>query len=401
MSGSIGFFLIGIKKFSTSSIKAESIMKIAMIGLKGIPAKWGGIEKYVEEVGKRLVRRGHEVTVFGSKWYCKDYQEKFYKGIKIVQVPALHFQATDALSNGFFACLASLFQPFDVVHFHNYASFVFVAPLRLMGKTTVVTAHGLVDSNWVNPKYNRFGHSVIRNTGAIGLKRAHCVTTVADYWKTRIKDKFKIDAIVLSSGIDEAVHCEPQIITEKYGLEANKYILFLGRIDPIKRAEWLSNLNLNDKSIRIVVAGGAQDESTNDYFAEIKKRASHRPEVIFTGNVVGKEKAELLSNCRFFVNPSSSEGLPITVLEAMSYRRCCLVSDIPAHREIIDHGRTGFLFKGDKMNEFERLANQVLNLPETQIDEISSNAKNQTSNTYNWDRTAQLTEDVYRGLVNG
>jgi glycosyltransferase involved in cell wall biosynthesis len=375
-------------------------LRIAFIGLKGIPAKWGGMEKYVEEVGKRLVKRGHEVTVFGSRWYCGDYEEKYYEGMRLVKVPTLHLQATDALSNALFASLCTLLRPFNIVHFHNYASYIFAVPLRLLGKTVVVTTHGLVDSNWINPKYSLFAHSVIKNAGAIGLRRAHCVTTVADYWRIRIKDEFNIDAFVLPSGIDEAVHCEPRVILEKYGLETAKYILFLGRIDPIKRVDWVSNLNLTDRNVRIVIAGDAQDESTKSYFTWIKRKALDRPQVLFTGNVVGREKAELLSNCRLFLNPSSSEGLPLTVLEAMSYERCCLGSDIPAHREIIEDGRTGFLFQGDQAIRFEELVNQVLSLPETEISAIGANAKRQISNTYNWDRTAELTEQVYRGVLN-
>ena len=81
-------------------------VKIAIVGLKGIPAKWGGIEKYVEEVGKRLVKRGHEVTVFGSRWFCQDYSNKTYKGINIRRLPVINLQATDALSNAFLAMIA-------------------------------------------------------------------------------------------------------------------------------------------------------------------------------------------------------------------------------------------------------------------------------------------------------
>jgi glycosyltransferase involved in cell wall biosynthesis len=370
-----------------------------MVGTKGIPAKWGGIEKYVEEVGKRLVQRGHEVTVFASRWYCKDYTGDFYEGIRIIRVPALHLQATDALSNSFFAFLRILIQPFDIVHFHGYASYYFVAPVRVLGKIAVVTTHGLVDASWENPKYGGFAHRMLRMAGSIGLKRAHCVTTVAPYWKRRIKDVFHVDACVLPAGLDKADYRAPRIIKERYGLETGGYVLFLGRTDPIKRVDWVSRLRPDQGGLKIVIAGGAQDEPTRKYLAALRSNVGQDPRVIFTGPVVGEEKAELLSNCRFFVNPSTSEGLPITVLEAMSYGRCCVASDIPAHREIIDHGKTGFLFKAESADAFQELVKGVSQLSSKDLEAIGAIAKNRIAGEYNWGRTTDLTEEIYGGLL--
>jgi glycosyltransferase involved in cell wall biosynthesis len=373
-------------------------MRIAMLGTKGIPAKWGGIEKYVEEVGKRLAERGHEVTVFASRWYCRDYTGDSYKGIRIIRVPALHLQATDALSNSFFAFLRILIQPFDIVHFHSYGSYFFVAPVRALGKNTVVTSHGLIDASWENPKYGGFAHRVLRTAGSIGLRRAHCVTTVAAYWKERIEDAFHVDACVLPAGLDKADFRAPRIIRERYGLETGSYLLFLGRIDPIKRVDWVSGLR-SQGGLKIVIAGGAQDEPTGKYLAELQGKVAQNPRVIFTGPVTGEEKAELLSNCRFFVNPSTSEGLPITVLEAMSYGRCCVASDIPAHREIIEHGKTGFLFEVGSADAFRELVEAVSRHSPEDLGAIGAVAKNRIGGEYNWGRTTDLTEEIYGGLL--
>jgi len=382
-------------------VKTGSKYRIAMVGLKGVPAKWGGIEKYVEQVGRRLVERGHKVTVFGSRWYCKDYHRNYYEGIRIIRVPALHLQATDALSNAFFASLRMLVEPFDIVHFHGYASYFFVVPLRALGKITVVTSHGLVDVSWENPKYGGFAHWVIRTSGSIGLRRADCVTTVADHWKRRIKEEFHIEAKVVPAGIDRATYCEPLIIKEKYGLDAEGYILFLGRVDPIKHVDWVSRLRLDRKDMKIVIAGGAQDQRTAKYLADLKDLCVGNSQMTFTGPVVGKEKAELLSNCALFVNPSSSEGLPLTVLEAMSYGRCCLASDIPAHREVIQDGGTGYLFHSGSFEAFNQAVIAVLGQSLLELHDIGSRAKARISAEYDWDRTADLTEEIYRGLIDG
>jgi len=375
--------------------------KIAMVGLKGIPAKWGGMEKYVEEVGKRLVERGHEVTVFASQWYCKDYAGDSYEGMRIIRVPTLHLQATDALSNAFFAFLRILVRPFDIVHFHGYASYFFVAPIRALGKTTVVTTHGLIDASWENPKYGGFAHRVLRNAGAIGLRRADRVTTVAAYWQRRIADIFGIDAPVMPAGLDRVEYREPRIIRERYGLKRGSYMLFLGRIDPIKRVDWLSSLRSDQGQLKIVIAGGAQDEPTEEYLADLRASVAQDPRFIFTGPVAREEKAELLSNCRFFMNPSASEGMPITVLEAMSYGRCCLASDIPAHREIIENGESGFLFDAESRDAFQEAVKATSKLNSSELEAIGAVASKRVTAEYDWDRTADLTEKTYGDLRHG
>jgi glycosyltransferase involved in cell wall biosynthesis len=206
---------------------------------------------------------------------------------------------------------------------------------------------------------------------------------------------------VLPSGLNAAIYHPPDIIKREYALGMNDFLLFLGRIDPIKRIDWLLRAAVDDPSMAIVIAGGAQDKSTEKYFQELRTMAirdSRR--VIFTGPVYGAKKAELLSNCRLFVNPSMSEGLPIAVLEAMSYQRCCLGSDIPAHQEVISNGRTGFLFEHDNVYDFERMLKRVLRLSTDELNEIGGKARAQVSRAYDWDRTAFLTEQIYGGLVN-
>jgi len=375
-------------------------MRIAMIGVKGIPAKWGGMEKYVEEIGSRLVQRGHEVTVFGSRWYCANYKEDYYKGIRIRRMPTIHSQAADALSNAFMAAISIILGNYDIVHFHGYASYYFVIPLRLLGHKTVVTTHGLADAEWANPKYGKLGHFIIRLAGGIGIRHANRISTVARYWQKTIREKFRIDPEVLPGGLDEPVQLPARIINDKYGLTSGDYILFLGRIDPIKRVDWVTRLSLTDNAIKLVIAGGTQDESTRGYLEGIITEASGNDQVIFTGPVFGDEKSELLSNCKFLVNPSSSEGLPITVLEAMSYGRCCVASNIPAHKEIIDDGLTGFLFDWKSMEDFQLKVKDVSMLSAFALKTIGLRAKLQTASQYDWDRTAQLTEDVYKGLIN-
>ncbi len=374
-------------------------LRIAMVGLKGIPAKWGGIEKYVEEIGKRLVQRGHEVTVFGSRWYCEDYKEDFYKGIRIRRVPTIHSQAADALSNAFFAALVIIFSNYDIVHFHGYASYYFIPFIKAFGKRTVITAHG-VESGWDNPKYSCLARKIIFGAFRVGIYQAHQVTTVANHLKSKIERDFGIKAEVLTSGIVQEKVQPPQLIKEKYGLQGEDYVLFLGRIDPIKRVEWvLDTKELLSDNFKIVIAGGAQDSSSNAYLQILEQKHKCDPRIIFTGPVFGDEKAELYSNCILFLSPSQDEGLPITLLEACSYGKCSIVTDIEAYREVIKNGLNGFLFPKDDKNEFINITNKVINMPAELIKNMGLEAKKTVEARFSWDVTLHSYEKLYSDLL--
>ncbi len=374
-------------------------LNIAMIGTKGIPAKWGGIEKYIEEIGCRLARRGHTVTVFGSKWYCGDYAEDTYLGMRIFRVPTVHLKATDALTNAFFATMVIAAGNYDIVNFHGYASYYFAPLAGRKGKLTVVTAHG-VESGWDNPKYGFLARKIIKQAFRIGLTRADLVTTVAEHLKVTIQEKFNIEAHVLPSGLDKVDFQPAAIIKQKYNLKGLDYLLFLGRIDPIKRVDWLLDLPAKlSENLKIVIAGGPQDTSTEAYYHELTGKSKDLSNIIFTGAVSGDEKAELLSNCLMFLAPSSYEGLPITVLEALAHARCCVASQIPAHCEVVEDGLTGFLFPRNDKSAFIRLVNQLITKPKEYIASVGDRANKRAAAKLNWDKTSVLYEQLFWSLI--
>ncbi len=373
-------------------------IKIAYIGTKGIPAKWGGIEKYIEEVGRRMVTRGHDVTVFGSKWYCDKYEEPLYLGMQIQRVPSIKLQATDALTNAFWAALATIKGKYDIAHFHGLASYFYIPMVKKSGKITITTTHAM-ESNWENTKYNLLGRLVIKQAFKFGIRHAHHTTTVAQHLKDKIKSNYGREALLLPSGLDRVAYQAPDVIKRKYSLYGKDYLLFLGRIDPIKRVEWVLDLSsMLDKNIYMVIAGGAQDSSTEAYLHYLKQKARPDTNVIFTGPVFGREKAELFSNCLMFLAPSMDEGLPLTVLEAIAYGKCCIVSDLPAFRTVIENGLTGFLFpKNDKDQFIATVANLI---PAAQkLELIGKTAKQKITSAFDWEKTAERTERLYNQLL--
>jgi glycosyltransferase involved in cell wall biosynthesis len=372
-----------------------------MIGTKGIPAKWGGIETYIEEVGKRLVQRGHEVTVFASRWYCADYREKTYLGMKIRSVPTLHYQPTDALCNAVLSSILVMKGRYDIVHFHAHGSYYFMPLVKRSGKTVVATVHQ-TESAWDNPKYGAFGRNFIRNGFIKGLSTADRITTVASHLKNQLQEQFGVSSVITSSGIQVETPVAPEIISEKYGLGDRNYFLFLGRIDPIKRVDWLLDLiNFLPEGTKLAIAGGAQDPTTLAYFEGLQEKCTDRLRCVFTGPVQGREKLELLSNCHSFVMASSNEGLPVTLIEAMSFGKCCLVSDIPAHTEIVEDGISGLLFQTGEREALLRQFKQLLAMPASALSHIGATARERVLNRYSWDLTTTVFEKVYREALEG
>ncbi len=373
-------------------------IKIAFIGSKGIPAKWGGIEKYIEEIGKRLADRGHDVTVFGSKWYCAEYKKALYRGIRVERVSSIRFQATDALTNGLNAALAIMKNVYDIVHFHGLASYYYIPMVKMTGKITVVTTHAM-ESNWDNVKYNRLGRLVIKKAFETGMKHAHCVTTVAQHLKEKIKKEYNRNAILLPSGLDKVDLQEPDLIRKKYGLQGKDYLLFLGRIDPIKRPEWVLDLaQVVGNKINLVIAGGSQDSTSEIYLNHLKRKAGASTNIIFTGSVAGKEKAELFSNCLMFLAPSLDEGLPLTVLEAIAYGQCCVVSDIPAFRSVIENGVSGFIFPKTSIDKFISTVSNLMH-SQQRLTLIGKEAKRRILSKFDWNCTTEKTERLYFKLL--
>lgn len=372
-------------------------LRIAMIGTKGIPAKWGGIEKYVEEISSRLVDRGHTVKVYCSKWYCREYENNIHKGVHIVKLPVLNLQATSALNNALIASLHSVISKYDIVHFHGFASYLFIPLIKIFGKRIVITVHN-VEAGWNNPKYNSLAKSVIKHSFEVGLKYADLVTTVAGHLQKQISAEYGLNSELLPSGIDDFAAADSSLI-KRYGLEPNKYILFIGRLDPVKRIEWLVDLPELANNMKIVIAGGSQDEKTEVYRKRLVSKSQKRKDIIFTGSVYGDLKNALIKNCIVFVSPSSNEGLPITLLEAVSSSRCCFVSDIPAHSEVIKDGTNGFTFPANDKDIFISKLNQVLSMPLKELEFLGNLARNKCFAIHDWGKTTEKLENIYLSLL--
>lgn len=208
-------------------------MKIAYIGLKGILA--GGIEKYTEELGSRLVKKGHEVVVYTTRHYGTI--DGIYKGMKIITIPSIKSKVFEKLSATAVATLYSIFEKnIDIFHFHAFGPSMFCILPKILGKKVIVQGHGI---EWQRSRWNIFGKTFLKMTEVPSVKIPHRVTVVSKIQQSYLKNKYNIDSIYIPTGVNQPTIIKPKIIREKYGLYGGDYILFAARLVREKGAHYL------------------------------------------------------------------------------------------------------------------------------------------------------------------
>ncbi len=312
-------------------------MKIAMIGHKRIPSREGGIEVVVEELSKRLVQMGHSVTVYNrSGLHVSDkgadldaHKLKKYKGIRIVRVPTPANKAMNAIVYSFIATMFALVGNYDVIHYHAEGPSIMLVIPHFFGIRTIATIHGL---DWQRSKWGGFASKVLKLGEKIAAKYADEVIVLSKNVHQYFKETYNRETIYIPNGVNRTEFMEPDIISRDYGLEKGKYILYLGRLVPEKGVTSLIEAFSDVKTdMKLVIAGGTSH--SDEYVEQIKEMAAKDKRVVLTGFVQGSLLSELYTNAYLYVLPSDLEGMPISLLEAMSFGLRCLASDIPENME--------------------------------------------------------------------
>lgn len=370
-------------------------MKIAMIGHKRIPSREGGVEVVVEELSTRLVKKGYEVDVYNRKG--KNVQDKNadkanqkikeYKGVRIFTIPTINKKGLDALIYSFFASIKAIFGKYDVLHYHAEGCCAMLWIPHLFKKKIVVTVHGL---DWQRSKWGGFATKYIKFGEKLIAKYADEIIVLSEGVQKYFKETYNRNTNFIYNGVSKPITREANIIKEKYNLEKDSYILFLARIVPEKGLHYLIDaFEKIDTNKKLVIAGGASH--TNEYLQQIKTRVAKNDKIIMTGFVQGEELDELFSNCYLYCLPSDIEGMPISLMEAMSYGKNCLISDIEENMQV-----AGNLVYSFKKSDAEDLANK-LNYALNGIDRKDENEiSNYVLQKYNWDNVVIQTENLYK-----
>jgi glycosyltransferase involved in cell wall biosynthesis len=366
-------------------------VKIAMVGLKGIPARYGGVERHVEELGARLAARGHDVTAYCRRHYTPEGVS--CRGVSLRILPSISTKRLDTISHTLLA-MADLFpKRFDIVHVHSVGPAALTCIPRLLKRRTkvVVTAHGL---DWQRRKWGAFARAFLRLGGWAATTFPHRTIVVSRAMQRHFAERGK-ETVYIPNGV-EAPAPTPLNALRRFGIEPGKYVLWMGRFVPEKRVEDLIAAFRSVASDHRLLLAGELNES-DGYLRRLRETAKGDPRIIFSGGLYGIEKAEALTNAALAVLPSDLEGFPIALLEAMRYGRPVIASDIPENLEAVTPDVNGLTYAvGDVPALAERLT-WALEHPDA-LRALAQRAE-QDAMQFDWDRIASQVEAVYRELL--
>lgn len=375
-------------------LKKKDKLRIAMLGHKRIPSREGGIEIVVEELSTRMVQCGHDVTCYNRKGHHVSGEEfdgeklSEYKGVRIKSVFTVQKGGLAAVSSSVFAAIKAAFGRYDVVHFHAEGPCAMLWLPKFFGKKCIATIHGL---DHQRAKWGRFASWYIRFGEKCAVRFADEIIVLSKNVQSYFKEKYGCDTVFIPNGVSPAENKEAEEIITKFGLHKNDYILFLGRLVPEKGLRYLIEAYKQlETDKKLVIAGGSSD--TAEFEAELKNMASGESEIIFTGFVQGRVLEELYSNAYLYVLPSDLEGMPLSLLEAMSYGNCCLTSDIPECADVINE--YGFTFKKADIKDLTEKLQFLCDSP-GKIEQCRASSSIYICNKYNWNDVVCETLKLY------
>jgi glycosyltransferase involved in cell wall biosynthesis len=368
-------------------MKKSDTLKIFVVGTRGIPHIPGGVEKHCEELYPRIAAQGHEVILCTRDFYVAN-RAREWRGVKLFHSYAPHKKSLEAIVHTFLALLkARSFRP-DIVHIHTIGPALLTPFARLLGYKVVVTTHG---PDYDRQKWGKVAKTMLLLGEKLGGVFAHEVIAISSVIAGIIRERCHREAIVIYNGVPLPSMNPAHDFLDTIGVAEKKYILAVARFVPEKGLHDLMEAFISsDAPHKLVIAGDADHET--DYSRRLRRMASADPRIILTGYITGAPLHQVYRHARMFVLPSYHEGLPIALLEAMSYGLSVLVSDIPANREVgLQDDR---YFKcGDVADLREKMS--LLLEKEISVEE-RNRVRTQIGKKYDWDDIARRTIAVYQ-----
>ena len=378
-------------------------LRIAMIGQKGIPARYGGVETHVENISIRLAERGHDVRVFcrsrlrvdpalAPPGYVAGKRGATYRGVRVVFRPSIPTKHLDAATHALLCALEASFRhDFDIIHLHGIGPAAFAPVAGLFGRRVVSTFHAL---DWRQVKWGPSAKVLLKRGERTGARRSDSVIAVSRLMQAHIQHAHGVEARYIPNGASRRGSPADPSLVERWGLRPGGYILTVGRIIPDRELHTLIEaFHQLPTTLRLVIVGSESPRSA--YSDTLDRLAGER--VVFTGDVFGEPLEALYAGARLYVLASRVEGLPITVCEAMAHARPLVLSDIPENAEV--GGDAAKYFKCGDVNALVSVLQQLLEDP-VASNALGSLARERFETEYNWDRvTDQVEAEYYRILA--
>lgn len=369
-------------------------LNIVMLGHKRIPSREGGIEIVVEELSTRMAALGHRVTCLnraGKHVSGKEFStagQKEYKGVRIKTVATLDLKGLAAMIASVTGAFVAAFGKYDVVHFHAEGPCAMLWLPKLFGKRCIATIHGL---DHQRAKWGAVARTYIMLGEKCAARYADEIIVLSRGVQKYFKETYDRETVLIPNGVTKPLTREVDQINDQFGLTKDDYILFLGRLVPEKGIHYLIDaFRKNDTDKKLVIAGGLSDSDT--YGAQLKSKAAGDERILFTGFIQGRVLEELYSNAYIYVLPSDLEGMPLSLLEAMSYGNCCVVSDIAECADVVED--KAYIFPKGNVDELAKCL-QNLCADSAAVETMKASAAF-VCGKYNWDDVTNRTLELYQ-----
>lgn len=388
------FCLTNTRKFA----KISRPMRIAMIGMKGVPSNLGGIETHVTKLSSRLAGFGYEVIAYVRSWHTPRSAGAFYDGVRLVRLPSIHTKNLDAITHTFLAVVHALFisRP-DIYHFHGVGpSLLAWMPRVFAPKARVVSTFHCLDRN--HGKWGQFAKFMLRLGEWASCAFAHNTIVISKNLRTYVQLEYGCAATFIPYGVTSQPGTVDSLLLQPFGLEPYRYIAMVSRLVPHKSAHTLIRAWQKARTKRPDVLGDMKlaliggSSFTDAYVASLRNMAQDDRSIVFTDFQGGDTLRALFQGASFIAHPSLSEGFSISILEAMSYGKAVLAADIPENMEAVrDHG-----VHFEAGNE-DDLTQKIIELAADPMRAaaIGHVARAYVEHDHNWDDVARKTAAVY------
>jgi glycosyltransferase involved in cell wall biosynthesis len=363
-------------------------MKIAFLGSRGIPARYSGFETFYEELATRLVKRGHEVTVYNRTHIAKDVTRE-YKGVRIVRLPCVRTKHLETISHTLLSTVHATFQKYDVVYYCIVGNSPLVWLPRITGARTILNVDG---SDWARQKWNAFARWYQHRCERLAVTTANVLVADAHGVQRKYEELYHADSVFVPYGANVR-HDERLDALQKWSLEPDGYFLFAGRLVPENAAHLLiSAFKDIETAKKLVIVGDAT--YSEDYKRQLRAIADDR--VVFTGYAFGADYAQLSSHCYLYVQPSGIDGTRPAILDQLGFGNCVLVRNTEVNMEVV--ADCGCSYNGGSPDDLAKMLKQLLAEAET-VQQFRNKASSRIDGYYNWTWITDFYEDLFGKLM--
>jgi len=364
-------------------------MKIAIIGSKGIPGSSGGVERYVDELSVRLVKLGHQVLVYCRGWYT---DRKRYHGVKLIYRPTIHTKHLDTISHTWFSMWDALLkEKVDILHIQGVGPALLAGVAKILRpKTKIVITFHCRDS--LHQKWGLISRACLKLGERLAVKVPAATIAVSRSLQDYVYKNWQDSVYYIPNGINSLAVKKQANLLAKFNLQPNRYLLTVCRLVPHKGIHYLIQAfnKIDNNKFKLVIIG--EGAFTDSYSRQLKEGAASNANIIFTGSLDYKDLATFYQNAYLYVQPSETEGLSLSLLEAQSFGCSALVSDIDENKEAI--GQYGFTFKNTNVNDLAKKISFLFS-HRALVRETGVKARARVRQEYDWNKIARQTANLY------